>query len=406
MRALTFVSVGLFVACGGDDNQDHPDAPIDAPVVTSQAYPLQSIMGGIAYMLQVQVGTQSFALDADTGSTTLGVAATACATCSVSPKYTPGATATDLGTTSASTYGDGSSWHAENFSDNVELVGEGSNVNMRFGSIEMQNGFFRGNIDQGIIGFADAGIALTGTDSFVTKRVAAGDKPAFGFQLCAESGTMWFGGGGYDSAATASGPQFSPMVAISRTQPFYEVSISKATIGTTALTLSGGAVVDTGTSIMIVPPAVETAMLSAITGSAGYKAIFTTQSLTEQNCIDPGTHTHAEIDAMLPPFAITLPGAAGNPAFTLTLPATQSYLLDQQGAMCLGLAGASGVPVILGDTVLRPFITIFDVTNKQIGFAPQKGCALPPAPPHFGPPSLTPPHYFTPRVATNRSDVP
>ncbi|HEV7558794.1 MAG TPA: pepsin-like aspartic protease [Kofleriaceae bacterium] len=396
MRALTFVSVSLFIACGGDDG-DHPDAPIDAPVVTAQSYPLQSIMGGIAYMVSVQVGGQTFALDADTGSTTLGVAATACTSCAVTPKYTPGATAMDMGTTSSSTYGDGTSWSAENFSDTVELVGEGSNVNMRFGSIQMQNGFFRGNIDQGIIGFGDPIIALAGTDSFVTKRTAAGDKAEFAFQLCPTSGTMWFGG--YDSSATAAGPQFSPMVAISRTQPFYEVTISKATIGTTALSLSGGAVVDTGTSVMIVPPAVETKLLSSITSSAGYTAIFGAQQLTDQNCVDPGTHTNAEIDAMLPPFTITLPGAAGNPPFTLSLPATQSYLLAQQGAMCLGVIGASGVPVILGDTVLRPFITIFDVENKQIGFAPQKGCALPPAPPRLGPPSLTPPPYFLPRLA-------
>jgi hypothetical protein len=391
MRALTVVSVSLLIACGADDSGPPGDT---GP--TGLEVPLTTVLGGIIYIAPVQIGTQSFSLIVDTGSTTLGVASTACTGCPVDPKYTPGASAMDQMTTSQSIYGDMSGWHAENFADNVSLMGQDTPIDMRFASIQTeQNGFFRlGVPDQGIMGFGSDLIALSGTDAFVTKRIAAGDAGEFAFQMCSDEGTLWWGG--FDASHTESAPQFSAMAAMSKTQPFYEVAVSGATIGSTAISLSGHAVVDTGTSVMVVPTAVDTAMLAQITGSPGYHAIFGTQPFDDNTCITAGTHTHAEIDAMMPPFTVTMPGASGS--FTLTLPATQSYLLDTGGMICTGFAGVSGVPLILGDTFLRGFVTVFDIANKQIGFAPQKGCSDPDMKRHVGPGSLTPPPYFMPRV--------
>jgi len=386
----------LFVAaCGssshqntGGDDDTHvdaagEDAPPDSSVSRSDiaAFPLKSVQGGIAYTASVKIGTQVFDLDTDTGSTTLGVAASACTTCNVTPEYTPGATATDQHTTCSSTYADNTGWKAENYSDNVSFDGETSNVTMRFGAIQSQTSFFQG-FDQGIIGFAGDAIALAGTDSIVSKRMGAGEPGEFAFQLCAGDGKLWMGG--YDPAATASALQVSPMVPLSIFQPFYEVTIQSAKLGSASVAISGDGVADTGTSILVLPATQAKALTTAIQNSAGFKATFPNVKLAGGQCFDPGNLTNAQIDAALPPFTITLPKAGGG-TFDLTMPATQSYLLLQsdatQTAMCYAVTSINtpGVPIIIGDTILRSWVTVFDLTGKTIGFAPQKGCAVPPA---------------------------
>ena len=387
----------------GDDDSTHVDAPkaIDAPPdggsISSEVaeFPLKSVQGGVAYTVSIKIGTQTFDLDTDTGSTTLGVAASACTTCGVTPEYTPGATAKDQGSKSSSTYADGSGWMAENFSDNVSFAGETGSINMRFGSIQSQTNFFQG-FDQGIVGFASAAIALPGTDALIAKRMAAGANGQFAFQFCPNDGKLWMGG--FDAAATQSAPQMSPMVPLSATQPFYEVTVSGAKVGGTAVTLSGAAVADTGTSILVVSSAQLKSITAAI--SPAFKATFPGATLSAGQCFDPGAMTHAQIDAALPPFAITLPLAGGG-TFDLTLPATQSYLLDQsdatQSSMCYAIQSINqpGIPIIIGDTILRGFVTLFDVTAQKIGFAPQKGCVLPPEPATRAPfdPSFQP-HWY------------
>jgi len=370
LRKAVFAVVCL-AACGGDDGGDGGDFPKPGELA---AFPLTSVQGGIAYTVKVTIGGgQTFDLDIDTGSTTLGVAATSCTSCPTQllPKYAPGSSAKDQMKTSQTTYGDGSGWTAENFMDSVRLDGAGEDIAMRFGAIGTDNNFFRAPLfDQGIVGFASELIALGGTDSFVAKRIAAGDNGQFAFQFCPDAGTLWMNG--FDPAAATESPQFSPMVPVSRSQPFYEVDITSAKIGDVATTLSGEAVVDTGTSLLVVSSAAQASLLDAINNSAGWKSMFPGTTLDENACFTGVTKTHAELDAALPPLTFTFPGT---PSFTFTLPATQSYMIDvPDSGLCYGVAAADGLPTIMGDVVMRNFVTVFDVTAMQIGFAPTKGC--------------------------------
>jgi hypothetical protein len=374
-----------------NDNQQTPDAPVtnqvdagmpDAPDQTggSGLY-LKTVADGVAYFANVTLGgDQHFWLDVDTGSTTLGVASATCTTCNVTPGYTPGPGAVDQHNTAMATYGDMSGWTGENYMDTVKLTGDGGSVSMRLSAITSQNGFFRPEIPfQGIIGFLDEWGALPNTDGYMPKRKAGGLSNYFAFQFCQDKGRLWMDS--YDPASMAGPVKWTAMPAPWFLQPFYTVKVSSAKVGTASIGLSGAAVADTGTTLMIVPKAVETSLITAVTGSAGYKAIFGTQVLDEMNCPTPGTHTRAEIDAMLPPFTVTLPDKAGG-SFTLTSPATQSYLFYQAGmngmpgGYCLGVAAVANVPTILGDSFMRQFITVFDLANGQIGFAPQQGCTF------------------------------
>ncbi len=398
MKTALGVASLLVIGCSsthknpGGDDQGTPDAPqgmhadaappADAPVVDNgSGLPLTTTGDGVAYFAKVTLGgNQDFWLDVDTGSTTLGVASTACTTCNVTPKYTPGAGAVDQHNTAMATYGDMTGWTGENYMESVKLAGDGGSVSMRISAITTQNGFFRDGFPyQGIIGFLDQYAALPNTDGYMPKRKAGGLSNYFAFQFCQDRGRLWLDH--TDPASMDGAPQFTPMQPVWFLQPFYEVNIKATTVGTTSLALTGAAVADTGTTLMIVPKAVETSLISAVTSSPGYKAIFGTQTLDEMNCPDPKTHTRAEIDAMLPPFTVTLPTKAGG-TFTLTSPATQSYLFYQAGmngmpgGYCLGVAAVANVPTILGDSFMRQFITVFDLANNQIGFAPQKGCTF------------------------------
>jgi hypothetical protein len=80
---------------------------------------------------------------------------------------------------------------------------------------------------------------------------------------------------------------------------------------------------------------------------------------------------------------VTLPDQAGG-SFTLTLPATESYLqvVSTQGLslFCPNVVSAADVgpagevPTVLPNIVMQSYVTIFDLRNNRVGFAPQQGC--------------------------------
>jgi hypothetical protein len=364
------ISLGLTLvaACGGGGSSSSPP---------STGFALTSIED-LSYTANITVGgSQTFDVIIDTGSTTLGLAGSTCSNCGVTPSYTPGSSAMDQHTTSSAEYGDMSMWMAENFSDSVAITGDTA-VTMRFADITSQTGFFRpGFPNQGIMGFAGQRIASPGTDSYIAQRMTAGLVENFAFQLCSDDGTLWFGSA--DPSAEASPEQHTPMVPITNSQPYYELGINSANVGSASIGLSGNAVVDTGTSIMVLSSAVVNAMISQITSASGYATIFGTQTLTgDASAIDclNASATPDQVDAALPPFSITLPDT-NNGSFTLTVPATQSYLVPISGQYCFGVASVDGLPTILGDSFLRGFVTTFDVESSQFGLAPQQGCAAP-----------------------------
>ncbi len=189
-------TVAALAACGGSPNgNDGVDAGSgsgsgsgsgnthnDAPGMSSgTAYSLVSV-GGFAYTAQVIVGgTQTFGMDVDTGSTTLGVAGAKCTSCGVTPEYTPGTSATDQKKTAKAVYGSGQ-WTGEIYSDTVALMGDTTPVTMKFADISSQTDFFQAGAGQeGIIGMGPADLELAGTDSRYGPSAA---RKSMAFQLC------------------------------------------------------------------------------------------------------------------------------------------------------------------------------------------------------------------------------
>jgi cathepsin D len=370
------VALALVSACSGDDGpkNDGPPPP---------AFPLNEEQGA-AYTVNITIGgSQAFDVVVDTGSTTLAIAGSACSDCTgVTPLYTPGATAMDLHTTSTSTYGDGTSWSAENYSDQVAVTGDTA-VPVKLAVIDSESGFFRTNEPaEGILGFGAPELAVSGTDAFVADRMTAGLPTVFAFQLCPENGTLWFGGA--DKTHEVSDEQYTALAPITDQQPFYLIDVSSAAIGGTSIGFTGQALTDTGTSVMLFPTASYNAMVSAITSSEGYKATFGSEPFPTTQCSLTTSHSKSDIDSALPPMTVTLNDLDGKP-FTLSLPATSSYLKQFLSTYCSGIADGGTAPAdpvpfaVLGDTFLQAFITVFDTENLKIGFAPQKNCTFPTA---------------------------
>ena len=398
---LTAGAFAALAACGGNNNKGSSDGGnhgVDAAPADT-GFPLAAVSGGIAYTASIMIGSNGpFALDVDTGSTTLGVAGSTCVdtassgNCGVSPEYAPGTTAMDQGTTTTAQYGDNSMWSGENYSDSVEVMGDQA-VTMRFAEITSETGFFRpGFTDEGIIGFGPTDLASPGTDSFIAKRAANN----FAFQMCPDHGTLWIDQ--IDTTHAATAIQYTPFL----NSPFYELTVNQTQVGSD-VGLTGAAVLDTGTSLIVVGNSTELQnIITNVQGAAGFAGVFGTQTLYSSQqgglCMAPMNNaTRAQVDAALPPWEVTF-GSQNGTNLTIDIPATQSYLLYQSGDYCFAVEETNladeGVSMILGDAFLRNFLVVFDLQNKQAGLATQSGCALPDVAEVSAPVPMAHPHWF------------
>jgi hypothetical protein len=173
---------------------------------------------------------------------------------------------------------------------------------------------------------------------------------------------------------------YTPAVPITAQQPFYAVNIASLGVDGTALatqTAIGATLVDTGTGFTYLPAAAVTTLTNTVTASAGYKQLFGTQTMDANSCPTAAGVTAAQIDAELPPMTISFPDANGGASATLQLAPTRSYMYDNGGgSWCLDVLDNTDIGLsIMGDTLQASFVTVFDLANNRIGFAPEAGCS-------------------------------
>ena len=351
----------------------------------------------MVYGAQFSVGNSVVNLLLDSGSTTLAVANSNCTNCGdIAPLYTPGPSGQYLQTSVQSSYLDGSGWNGRAYSDRVTPLGTSDGTSMRFAGINSQNNFFlsagcvlgdpnaNDNFYQGIVGLAGQSIAVTGTDSYLDKVKSSLPNNAFSMLMCNPNGLIWFGG--YDPLSTSAVPQFTPFVS---TSTFYYVDVTGMSLGTTALTgASGQSVVDTGTSLILLPEEAISALIDQMAANDTFISNFgdsgdptgSTQSFFLDGYCYAATDAPEVLDAALPPLRITFPGGPGGASgsFTVELAATESYL--QKMAATGGSVGyCSGVSTnsvpILGAASMVGHVFIFDRANSQLGIAASTTCA-------------------------------
>jgi len=379
-HVIAGILLSAAAACG-NSSHNSPDGPAvdaapDAFKVGVQAIPLTT-PDGTYYNVALAMGAGTFALDLDTGSTSVGVAGSTCTGCGVTPLYNA-STGTDTHLTAMTQYADGTGWSGEIYTDNVSLGHETPSVKLAFVDITaQQGGFFDGSDYQGIMGLGPQQNAEDGTTAYVDAASTAGVPKIMAFELCPSHGTMWYGG--FDPSAGTGDVQYATMLPIDDNNPYYAFDVDDMLVGGKSLGFTAPdfeePILDTGTSYTYLPTAVHDALVKAINMDSMFKSMFPAQTISDNNCVTKAGSTAAQIDAALPVMALKLPSASGD--ITISVPPSQSYLLDFGGGQwCLGINdGGTGNGATLGDTFMRGYLSVIDTASGRIGLAPDAGCA-------------------------------
>jgi hypothetical protein len=368
--ALWVVVVG---ACGGGSSAAHVDAaPADTTPASTIAVPLTGC--GWAFSGELSIGGSPFRLIVDTGSASLVVAGSTCASCvsaGISPLYSPGPSATDLHRMSQETVN--GSISGEVYQDTVTAGGR-SGVQVALIDIASQTALpAPGNCDaaQGILGMAPASLLAPGTTSFPAQLAAAGVRDEFALHFCAASGNLWLGG--YDPAAADGSPAYVDM----HDDRYYTVALDDVAVAGTSVGVPasayGQAIVDSGAPGLGLPQAAYDAAISMIAASPTFHTLFGDSSwFAHQHVCTTLAMTPAQVDDALPKLTVQI----GNPAISIDLPATASYLEPYAAS-----TGTSYCPAIfpfgvtdLGNTLIRAGLVIFDREQHHLGFAHTPPC--------------------------------
>ena len=344
------------------------------------------------YWTNVSLGNdQNFALIVDSGSSTLAVAAATCSSCTgITPKYTPGSTAMDSAHQTRAVYGDSqgtTGWSGEVYTEQVMIPGVDVSIDMSIAAITSQNQFFpdpRGcDFDgprtpasvQGIIGFAFNAQTANYTQPFMDELAKTNiNKDAFAVQMCEAGGALWVGG--YNPATTQGFPQFTALSTpgLDYGVTLADIQVNGVSVGV-ASNLYGPAVVDTGTTELILPEGAYNTLSQMINADPNFTALFGTDFFSTGACAALDTPlTDAQLDAMLPQMSFLFPNVNGSGDFTVSMRPSHSYLINLPSKTsgtryyCPGLG--YGTPTILGIVALASNVTVFDRKGAQIGFAP------------------------------------
>jgi len=358
------------------------------------------ILGSVSkfgeYFIQFTIGNppQTLFAQIDTGSTDLLLYGSACVGCPAgATTFNKGASKTDQLVACTSKqfqcdpaacfnvttcgfndgYGDGSDVSGMVLQD-IFNVGGLTVGNVSFGSIQKSTPGFEPTGVDGIFGLAWPSTSSWAADSAITVLMKKqGMYKAFGMCLKADGGTLTLGLNAHSDTAFQFAP--SPSQQLYYTIQLTDMKIGGTSLGISATTLNGqfGALVDSGTTLMIIPDDAFNALklkMTALCATVTLPGVCNPpagQSLFDGYCYQM---TPADI-AKFPDFAVSAKGLTTD----LAVPAS-IYLIPQQQYMCLGIttAGAGEAICILGDTFMSAYNVVFDQETNSVGFGPSSSC--------------------------------
>jgi cathepsin D len=350
--------------------------------------------GGIStageFYVQLQIGTpaQAFEVQIDTGSTDLLIYDDSCQNCDDKNYYTPSASSssTPYACSSACSqcnsnnqcqfddaYGDGSDVNGRVFSD--MLTWGGNQANITLGAIDSSTAHFEPTGVDGIFGLAFKTLSSWGGQSAFWNWASQNNLPLVYSMCLTPSGASMTIGENQPSKY-----QWTPIL-----QNTYMV-VAMSDIQVNGKSISNGnvfkstqTIVDSGTTLMIIPTSAYTGFSNVLLGMCnngvnlnGICGQPTNSSLLGGNCIS-GLQS-SDIQAY-PPVNVYIKGIK---PLTLT---GADYLITQVSDgvtyYCLGIQGADmgpGVGTILGDVFMQKFNIAFDLDKNRVGFADVSTC--------------------------------
>jgi len=298
---------------------------------------------GVLFVGQVAVGTpaQNFSVVFDTGSSNFWIPSVTCsaAGCQGKNKYNASA---------SSTYQkNGQSWFIQYGTGSASGVLDTDNVQIStvkipgttFGEATDMAQFFAQTPIDGILGLGFQSLAVDGVTPVLTyaKQKGVIQKNIVQFYLDSNknSGMVI---GGYETQYFTGPLSFVPLTH----ETYFVVDVSSMYVGgkdISACLFGCKAIVDTGTSLIVLP----SAEFSKMSDKIGQVA---------SDCSNVNS---------LPTIAFKMNGK------TFVVPPS-IYVLQDQGQCQLGIAGGDVPFAILGDTFIRAWTTVFDKDNNQLGF--------------------------------------
>ncbi|KAG0002222.1 Vacuolar protease A [Entomortierella chlamydospora] len=331
----------------------------DAEGKSTHGVPLTNYMNA-QYYGDVTVGTppQTFSVVFDTGSSNFWVPSTHCNSiaCFLHRRFDSRKSSTfkPNGTQFAIQYGSGS---LEGIISIDDLAVGGLLVKQQsFGESVKEPGlaFAFGRFD-GIFGLGYDTISVLGVVppfySMINQKLL--DEPVFGFYLGQADSSL--GGemtlGGVDSSHFSGELRWHNV----RRKAYWEIDLKKVRLGDEEVELDAGAVIDTGSSLIVL----QTALAEMINKEIGAKKNYAGQYVIECSTVPT-----------LPDFSFFF----GDNEYTLK---GEDYVLNAGGTCVSGFMGmdfpeSMGDLWIVGDVFLRKYYSVYDLGKNRVGFAPAK----------------------------------
>ncbi|KAM9223716.1 LOW QUALITY PROTEIN: pepsin A-like [Leptosomus discolor] len=334
--------------------RQHPYNPAAKffPTLNS-AEPLQNYLDN-EYFGSITIGTpgQEFTVLFDTGSSNLWVPSVYCTSeaCSNHNRFNPSASSTFVSTNDSVSiaYGTGSMTGILGY-DTV-TVADINVVNQIFVSETEPGDFFYYCPFDGILGLAFPSIASSGAtpvfDNMMSENLVAEDLFSVYLSSNEQSGSFVLFGA-IDTSYTTAGISWIPLSA----ETYWQISMESVTLGDQPIACTQGcqAIVDTGTSLLVVPNSVLNTLLNAFNAdSSGQISCSAIDSL-------PNLYYYMNGDGFaVPPSA---------------------YVMESDGYCSLAFEGMdvpteSGELWILGDVFIRQYYVVFNRSNNMVGLSP------------------------------------
>ncbi|MCJ1328799.1 Type I transmembrane sorting receptor [Thelotrema lepadinum] len=326
--------------------------------ISSGSVTASSIQGDAEYLCPVTIGSQTFKLDFDTGSSDLWVLGNTLAKNGGKHTYfQPGSATQEQGASWKISYGDGSSASGTVYQDTVNIGGVSVTSQAVEAATAASTAFTSGAGD-GLVGLAFDNINTvkpTAAKTFLSNAIAQGLPKA----LMAAS-LKYHTAGTYDFGAIIASRYNGSITYtdVDSSQGFWSFTPSSYSIGSGApATGSLAGIADTGTTLMLIDPAAVTAYYKQVKGAT--------------NNAQQGGYTFP-CTATLPDFSLTING------YKATVPGKFINFspITTGSSTCFGGIQATDASLgfsIYGDVFLKSQYVVFDRTQStpRLGFAPQ-----------------------------------
>ncbi|TPX55084.1 hypothetical protein CcCBS67573_g09514 [Chytriomyces confervae] len=344
------------------------------------------------WMMSMKVGAAQFdKIMVDTGSSDLVIPGQSVNAYSGTRYDTTGKY--QYGSSVSSGYAGGASWKGGFFSDTIDIGGSRSIATFAVMYYQTpDNVVADGSWTQGILGLAYDALARapvapkTVFSSFVSNNVFTQDVFAFrGCPATSKSKSYLDFGATDDSLTCTSTNQPLGWVQVT-SKTYYVVNVLKVGVDGGEVALPSdwqsdydrGSIVDSCTTLLILPKGVFDAFVAAIKKSgvlakAGMSAAFQNAFLYQYTGM---SSRYFNLDfASLPKISFVLQKADGTGTVTLTMSGFNYIQGDGQGYFYFPVSRSASTSIIFGATLFQAYYIVFDRAGGRIGFGPGCDCA-------------------------------